>query len=96
MILDHATLADLTVRFTPRAYVRVTPMAHAATPLGAGKCRDKRREHRRAVLAAPAAQQPPASSLWFWLILLFVLCEEARDKLAESAGAKPKALAPQL
>ncbi len=36
MILDRAILADLAVDITPRAYVRVTPMAHAATPLGAG------------------------------------------------------------
>ncbi len=36
MILDQAILADLAVAITPKAYVRVTPMAHAATPLGAG------------------------------------------------------------
>jgi hypothetical protein len=36
VILDHNVLADLAVRFRPKAYVRVTPMAHAATPLGAG------------------------------------------------------------
>ena len=36
MILDAKVLADLAVEITPRAYVRVTPMAHAATPLGAG------------------------------------------------------------
>jgi hypothetical protein len=36
VILDRAILADLAVDITPRAYVRVTPMAHAATPLGAG------------------------------------------------------------
>jgi hypothetical protein len=34
--LDPTILADLAVTFTPRSYVRVTPMAHAATPLGAG------------------------------------------------------------
>jgi RES domain-containing protein len=34
--LDPAILADLAVAFVPRGYVRVTPMAHAATPLGAG------------------------------------------------------------
>jgi hypothetical protein len=34
--LDPDILADLAVRITPQAYVRVTPMAHAATPLGAG------------------------------------------------------------
>ena len=36
MILDPKILADLAAAFTPKAYVRVTPMAHAATPLGAG------------------------------------------------------------
>lgn len=36
MRLDPAILADLAVAVTPKAYVRVTPMAHAATPLGAG------------------------------------------------------------
>jgi len=36
VILDRGVLADLAVAITPRAYVRVTPMAHAATPLGAG------------------------------------------------------------
>lgn len=36
MILDLDVLADLAVAITPKAYVRVTPMAHAATPLGAG------------------------------------------------------------
>ncbi len=35
MILDPNVLADLAVAITPKAYVRVTPMAHAATPLGA-------------------------------------------------------------
>ena len=62
------------------------------------KGRYKRRERRRAVLAAPAAQKPPASNLWFWLILLFVLCEEAGDKLAATVGTKPKAkaLTPEL
>jgi hypothetical protein len=36
VILDRAILADLAVAITPNAYVRVTPMSHAATPLGAG------------------------------------------------------------
>ncbi len=36
MILEQAILADLAVAITPKSYVRVTPMAHAATPLGAG------------------------------------------------------------
>ena len=36
MILDSSVLADLAVAITPKAYVRVTPMAHMATPLGAG------------------------------------------------------------
>ncbi len=36
MILDPDILADLAVAITPKAYVRVTPMAHAANPLGAG------------------------------------------------------------
>lgn len=36
MRLDPTILADLAVGFTPKAYVRVTPMAHAVTPLGAG------------------------------------------------------------
>jgi hypothetical protein len=36
VILDASVLADLAVEITPKAYVRVTPMAHAATPLGAG------------------------------------------------------------
>jgi hypothetical protein len=35
VILDPNVLADLAVAITPKAYVRVTPMAHAATPLGA-------------------------------------------------------------
>jgi len=34
--LDPDILADLAVEIPPNAYVRVTPMAHAATPLGAG------------------------------------------------------------
>jgi hypothetical protein len=34
--LDPDILVDLAVEVTPKAYVRVTPMAHAATPLGAG------------------------------------------------------------
>jgi hypothetical protein len=36
VILDANVVAGLTVAVTPRSYVRVTPMAHAATPLGAG------------------------------------------------------------
>ena len=36
MILDRDILVDLAVDITPKAYVRVTPMAHATTPLGAG------------------------------------------------------------
>ena len=36
MTLDPDILADLAVAVTPKAYVRVTAMAHAATPLGAG------------------------------------------------------------
>ena len=36
MKLDADILADIAVAFTPRAYLRVTPMAHAITPLGAG------------------------------------------------------------
>lgn len=36
MKLDPAVLANLTVALTPKAYIRVTPMAYAATPLGAG------------------------------------------------------------
>jgi hypothetical protein len=36
VILDPDILADLAVEITPKAYVRVTPMTHAATPLGAG------------------------------------------------------------
>lgn len=36
MRLDLDILADLAVEITPKAYVRVTPIAHAATPLGAG------------------------------------------------------------
>ena len=36
MILDQGILADLAVAITPKSYVRITPMAHAATPLGAG------------------------------------------------------------
>jgi RES domain len=34
--LDPAILADLAVSLILKDYVRVTPMAHAATPLGAG------------------------------------------------------------
>ncbi|MHB8284496.1 MAG: RES family NAD+ phosphorylase [Caulobacteraceae bacterium] len=36
MILDRHILAGLAVDITPSAYVRVTPMAHAMTPLGTG------------------------------------------------------------
>jgi hypothetical protein len=36
VILDPNVVADLVVAITPKSYVRVTPMAHAATPLGAG------------------------------------------------------------
>ena len=36
MILDSSVLADLAIAITPKAYVRVTPVAHRATPLGAG------------------------------------------------------------
>jgi hypothetical protein len=36
VILDLNIFADLAVAITPKSYVRVTPMAHAATPLGAG------------------------------------------------------------
>ena len=36
MILEQAILAGLAVAITPKYYLRVTPMAHAATPLGAG------------------------------------------------------------
>lgn len=36
MNLDPNVLADLSIALTPRGYVRVTPMAYAATPLGAG------------------------------------------------------------
>jgi hypothetical protein len=36
VILDPNVLADLAVAITLKAYVRVTPMAHAATPLGTG------------------------------------------------------------
>jgi len=34
--LDPRILQDLAVPFAPKAYVRVTPLAHAATPLGMG------------------------------------------------------------
>jgi hypothetical protein len=34
--LDPTILADLALAFTPKAYVRMMPMVHAATPLGAG------------------------------------------------------------
>jgi len=34
--LDPDILADLAVAITPKSYVRITPMAHAAPPLGAG------------------------------------------------------------
>ena len=36
MRLDFGVLADLTVALTPKAYIRVTPVAYAAAPLGAG------------------------------------------------------------
>jgi hypothetical protein len=36
VILDPNVVADLVVAITPKSYARVTPMAHAATPLGAG------------------------------------------------------------
>ena len=36
MKLDPTVLTDLAVALTPKNYVRVTRMAHAATPLGAG------------------------------------------------------------
>jgi hypothetical protein len=36
VILDPNILGDLAVAIVPKSYVRVTPMAHAATPLGAG------------------------------------------------------------
>jgi hypothetical protein len=36
VILDPNVVADLVVPITPKSYVRVTPIAHAATPLGAG------------------------------------------------------------
>lgn len=36
MKLDPEILQDLAVPFAPTAYVRVTPLAHAATPLGMG------------------------------------------------------------
>jgi RES domain-containing protein len=36
VILDPEVLADLAVAITPKAYLRVTPMGHAATPLSAG------------------------------------------------------------
>lgn len=36
MTLDPDILADLAVEITPKAYVRVMPMAHAGAPLGAG------------------------------------------------------------
>jgi hypothetical protein len=34
--LDLKILADLAVSFAPKNYLRVTPMVHAATPLGTG------------------------------------------------------------
>jgi hypothetical protein len=34
--LDPRTLQDLAVPFAPKDYVRVTPLVHAATPLGMG------------------------------------------------------------
>jgi hypothetical protein len=36
VILDPNVVADLVAAIKPKSYVRVTPMAHAATPLGAG------------------------------------------------------------
>jgi hypothetical protein len=63
---------------------------HSSWTRSKAKCRDKRRQRRRAVLAA---SKPPASNLWFWLILLFVVCEEAGKKLAATVGTKPKAKA---
>ena len=36
MKLDPTVLADLAVALTLKTYVRMTPMAHAATPFGAG------------------------------------------------------------
>ena len=36
MTLDPDILTDLAVEITPKAYVRVTPMPHATTPLGTG------------------------------------------------------------
>ena len=36
MNLDPDILADLAVAITPKSYVRITPRAHATTPLGAG------------------------------------------------------------
>ncbi len=36
MRLDPRILQDLAVPFEPRSFVRVTPMVHAATPLGMG------------------------------------------------------------
>ena len=84
---------------TPNQYFRSRFLERAAILEAAeAKCRDKHRERRRGVLAAPAAQKPPASSLWLWLILLFVVCEDAGDKLAATVGTKPKAkaLTPEL
>jgi hypothetical protein len=36
VILDRHVLAGLAVAITPKSHLRVTPMAHAATPLGTG------------------------------------------------------------
>jgi hypothetical protein len=36
VILDPNIVADVAVAITPKSYSRVTPMAHVATPLGAG------------------------------------------------------------
>jgi hypothetical protein len=36
VILDPDILADLAVAIMPKSYVRITPMTHMATPLGAG------------------------------------------------------------
>lgn len=36
MDLDHDVVASLTVHYQPTAYLRVTPIAYRATPLGMG------------------------------------------------------------
>jgi hypothetical protein len=58
------------------------------------KCRDKRREHRRAVLTAPAGPTPQASSLRFWLVMVCVLCEATAEEFAAAVGTKPTAKVP--